>query len=207
MGLLFNTGYYTEHDLRGEGFRSLGRNVRIAKNCTIVGAENISIGNDVHIGGSCTILAQDPSSVTIGSFVDIGTYVFLAGGDGIVLGDFCTLAQRVSIFSRSDDYSGRHLVGRAVPDKFKGRTRGTVRLERHALIGCSSVILPGVTVGEGSSVGALSLVKKDLPPWGVYCGCPTRKLQNRSKDLLELEKRFLQEIGPESPSPLRGEAA
>ena len=56
------------------------------------------------------------------------------------------------------------------------------------IIGTQSVILPDVTIGEGSSVGAMSLVNRSLEPWGVYFGVPARRLKERSKDLLELEK-------------------
>jgi acetyltransferase-like isoleucine patch superfamily enzyme len=202
MGNPFDTGYYTEDDLCDAGFRSLGRNVRIAKNCTIVGVENISIGNQVRIDCNCTILAAGTGWVTLGSFIHIGSYVYLGGKDGIMVADFCALSQRVSIYSRSDDYSGKRLIAPMVPEKFTGGVGGKVQLQRHVVVGSGSVILPGVTVGEGSSVGALSLVNRNLPEWGVYFGCPARKVENRSKDLLDLEKRFLEEFGHATPAPL-----
>jgi galactoside O-acetyltransferase len=59
------------------------------------------------------------------------------------------------------------------------------------IIGANSVILPDVTINEGSSVGAMSLVNKTLNSWGIFCGVPVKKLKNRSKHLLKLEKEFL----------------
>src|ERR1051326_6072983 len=138
MGRLFETGYYSEDDLRHEGFRSLGHNVRIAKNCTIVGIENISIGNDVRIDSNCTILDQGTGWLTIGSFVHIAAYAFLAGGDGIEVADFCGLSQRACVYSRNDDYSGKYLTGPVVPEKYIGLSRGAVRLNRHVVVGSSS---------------------------------------------------------------------
>ena len=53
------------------------------------------------------------------------------------------------------------------------------------------MVFPGVTVAEGCSVGAMSLVTKDTQPWGVYVGIPARRLKERKKDLLQFEKEFL----------------
>jgi acetyltransferase-like isoleucine patch superfamily enzyme len=194
MSRLFNPGYYEDDDLKNAGFKSIGRNVRIAKNCTIIGLENISIGNNVRIDGYCTLIASREGDIILGSFVQIATYSFLAGADGIVMEDFCGLAQGVKIYSRSDDYTGMHLTNQIIPRKYSGVTGGRVTLRRHVIIGSGSVILPKVTIGEGSSVGALSLVTKNLGDWGVYFGCPVKKLKSRSKRLLELEKQLLAEM-------------
>lgn len=58
----FEVGYYTEADLKDAGFKSLGNNIRIARDCTIMGLSNISIGNNVIIDAQSIILPN----VTIG---------------------------------------------------------------------------------------------------------------------------------------------
>lgn len=59
------------------------------------------------------------------------------------------------------------------------------------LIGGNSVILPGVTIGEGASVGAGSVVTKDLEPWGVYVG--NKRIGWRNKEeVLKNYKKFLE---------------
>lgn len=198
MSNIFNPGYYDENDLKNEGFRSLGQNIQIAKNCTIIGLENISIGSNVRIDGFCSIIAAGDGEVVLGSFIHIGAYCLLLGGNGIEMRDFSTISHGGRIYSRSDDYSGGYLTNPTVPEKFTNVTAGRVILARHAIIGSSSVILPHVTIGEGSSVGALSLVTKDLDSWGIYCGCPVRKIKNRSKKLLELEDKLLHEVAQAS---------
>lgn len=52
--------------------------------------------------------------------------------------------------------------------------------------GYNSVIFPNVTVGEGSVVGAMSLVKKTLPAWGIYTGIPVKQIKERKRNLLNL---------------------
>jgi galactoside O-acetyltransferase len=82
-----------------------------------------------------------------------------------------------------------------VPNQYTNVERGEVVLKRHVIIGSSSVILPGVTIGEGSAVGALSLVNKSLPDWGIFSGIPARRLRDRSQNLLKHESEFLKSIG------------
>ena len=202
----FDPGYYNEHELAGFGFKSVGTNVRIAKNMTIIGLENISLGSNVRIDGYGTLVAAGTGSLSIGSFVHIGGWCYLSAGDGIVMEDFSGISQGVRIYSRSDDYTGEYLTNPTVPAKFTGLTCGTVTLKRHVIIGSGTVILPNVTIGEGTSVGALSLVNRSLNPWGVYFGSPAKRLMDRSKKLLELESELMREIAQQG-APLGGEPA
>lgn len=188
---MFDPGYYTDEELKNAGFKSLGTNVSIAKNCTLVGLSNISIGDNVRIDGYCTIIATGEGYLNLGSFIHIGSYCLLSAGAGIVMEDFSGISQGVKIYSRTDDYSGKHLTNPMVPEKFTGVTEGKVELKKHVIVGSGSVILPRVTIGEGSSVGALSLVMKDLDDWGVYFGSPAKKLKVRSNNLLYLEKQLI----------------
>ena len=190
----FDTGYYTEKDLINSGFKSIGYNVKIAKNCTIMGLNNISIGNNVIIDAYCTICAVGYGELTIGSFIHIGGYCLLSAGDGIFIDDFSGLSQGVKIYSRSDDYSGKYLTNPTVPEKYTGHTSGPVSLKQHVIIGAESIILPNVTIGEGSSVGALSLISRNLPEWGMFSGRPLKRLGSRSKKMLELSEELTNEI-------------
>ena len=189
----FDPGYFSELELKQVGFKSLGNNVLIAKNCTILGLANIEIGDNVRIDGYSSIIATDGGSLRLGSFIHIGGHCFLSAGDGIVMEDFSGLSQGVRIYSRSDDYSGQYLTNPTIPKKFSGGTRGKVTLCRHVIVGSGSVILPRVTIEEGSSIGALSLVSKSLASWGIYVGRPAKKIKNRSRNLLELETQLLRE--------------
>ena len=55
------------------------------------------------------------------------------------------------------------------------------------------MIMPGVTLAEGTSVGAMSLVRKSTEAWSIYVGNPAKKIKDRSKELIVLEKQFLEE--------------
>jgi galactoside O-acetyltransferase len=187
----FQPGYYEQEELRALGFKTVGSDVQVARNCTIVGLPNISIGSHVRIDGYTTIVAAGTGWLALGSYIHIGGGCHLSAGDGLVMEDFSGLSQGVRIYTRTDDYSGVCLTNPTVPERYTRIIRGQVTLGRHVIVGSGSVILPGVTIGEGSSVGALSLVNKPLDSWGVYFGCPARRLKDRSKQLLELEAELL----------------
>lgn len=53
--------------------------------------------------------------------------------------------------------------------------------------------MPGVVLNEGTSIGAMSLVLKSTQAWSIYVGNPAKKLKDRKKDLLELEKKYLED--------------
>jgi acetyltransferase-like isoleucine patch superfamily enzyme len=184
--------YYNSSELRKGRFKAIGKNVLIAKNCTIVGEENISIENNVRIDGFCTIIAT--GFLKLGSFIHIGSYCHFSAGDGITVEDFSGISQGTYIYSRTDDFSGDFLTGPTIPSEYTNVIRGTVVVKRHAIIGARSVILPKVIIGEGCAVGALSLVQNSLEEWGIYAGCPAKRIKDRSRKLLVLEKEMLKKF-------------
>jgi galactoside O-acetyltransferase len=101
--------------------------------------------------------------------------------------DFSGLSQGARIYSCSDDYSGNSLTNPTVPGEYLNLKIAPVIIGRHVIIGSGSVVLPGCSIQEGSSVGALSLVTKSLESWGVYLGIPAKRIKSRSKKLLERE--------------------
>jgi dTDP-4-amino-4,6-dideoxy-D-glucose acyltransferase len=78
-----------------------------------------------------------------------------------------------------------------VPEQFKNVRHAPVHVGRHVIVGSGSVVLPGIILGDGSAVGALSLVNADCEEFGIYAGTPAKRISNRSKNLLELEREFL----------------
>ncbi|MGL5230796.1 MAG: acyltransferase [Cetobacterium sp.] len=182
-------GFYTREELEKIGFKSIGKNVLISDKCSIYSPEKILLGNNVRIDDFC-LLSGD---IKIGNYVHIAAYSALFGGAGIEMEDFTGISSRVTIYSVSDDYSGEFLTNPTVPNKFKKVQEEKVILKKHSLIGASAIILPGVILGEGTSIGANSLVTKSTEEWSIYFGNPVKRLKSRKKDLLELEKQLLKE--------------
>jgi len=178
------SSYYSEIELQALGLKSIGKNVQISRLTCFYSPDNISIGDEVRIDDFCILSGR----IEIGCFVHIAPYCGLYGNYGIVMKDFSGLSSRVSIYSGSDDYSGNYLTNPTVPEKYKNIHSGEVILEKHAIIGASSVILPNVKIGEGTAVGSLSLVIKDLEPWKIYGGIPCKLIRDRNRGILDLEK-------------------
>ena len=169
------------------GFRHLDSNVRIAKNCLIV---NIEICDNVRTDGDSTLAAAS-EYFRIGSYIHIGRYCFLFGGAGITLDHFSGLSQGVRLYSKTDDYSGAYMTNPTYRKNLPTASPAPIHLGRHVIIGSGSIVLPGVTIGEGAAVGALTLVNKALAEWSVYAGSPARRIKSRSKALLAAESQLL----------------
>lgn len=182
--------YLSKSVLASMGFRYLGKNVKVSERASVYNPEQIEIGDNSRVDDFCVI----SGAVRIGRYCHITPMCLLAGGvPGIELSDFCTLAYGVKIFAQSDDYSGETMVGSLIPKKYKNEILKKVLLERQVLVGTNSIIFPGVRVGEGCSIGAMTLVNNDIAPWGVYVGRPAKRLRDRKKNLLDLESQFMQE--------------
>jgi acetyltransferase-like isoleucine patch superfamily enzyme len=186
----FDLGYFKTDELRSLGFKSVGENVMIAKNATIIGIHNVAIGSNVRIDANVAIIASQ-GFLRLGSFIHIGGACHLSCGGGVTMEDFSGLSQGVRIYSITDDYSGGSLTNPTVPSKFLNPTIARVRLGRHVIVGSGSVVLPGIDVGEGTAIGALSLVTRSTDEWSIYSGVPATRRKDRSRTLLKMERDLL----------------
>ncbi|GAA0353776.1 dTDP-4-amino-4,6-dideoxy-D-glucose acetyltransferase VioB [Bowmanella denitrificans] len=182
--------YYSEDELQHLGFASVGSNVLVSKLASIYGHARIHLGCNIRIDDFCVLSAGD-GGIWLGNYIHIAVHCSLIGGGRITLRDFCNLSSRVAIYSSSDDYSGNSMTNPMVGAPYTDVTHAPVILNKHVIVGCGSVVLPGVTLGEGVALGALSLANRSLQSWGVYAGQPARYLKPRSQRLLEQERCFL----------------
>lgn len=180
--------FYSYDELKEMGFISIGKDVKLSRKASVYGASNIKIGNNVRIDDFCVLSGK----ITLGSNIHISVYsAIFAGETGVVLNDFSGMSSRCIIYAESDDFSGEHMTNATIDKEYLGIIKGPVELGRHVLLGTGTTVLPGVSIGEGTTVGSMSLVKKSLDSWGIYAGIPCKYIKERSKELLKLEKQFL----------------
>lgn len=191
----FDPGYFTSDQLRAFGFARVGEGCMVARNCTIIGLPNITLGDHVRIDGYTSVIAST-GEVRIGNYVHIATACMLGARAGIAVGDYSSLSQGVRIFTAIDDFSGRRLSNSTLPAHLLGIHSAPVRIGRYVPIGSGSLVLPGVEIGEGAAVGAMSLVAHPLPAWMVSSGNPAKPTGERSRDLLALEPLVRGDIRP-----------
>lgn len=184
----FNPGYYETDELRSFGFASVGENVAIAKNCTIVGLENISFGDHVRVDAYTTLIASAP--MTFGRHIHIGGHCHFVAAEMLCFGDFGGTSQGVKIYTASDDYSGEALLGPMVPAEYRRPKRAAISIGDYAVIGANGVLLPGADMGEGAILGAQSLSSKSLTAWGIYSGSPAKRIKTRSNRCALLAEEF-----------------
>lgn len=180
--------YYNEEELKNLGFKYYGKNVKISDKASIYNHEQIEVGDNSRVDDFCVLSGK----VKIGKNVHIAPFCLVAGGEkGIVFEDFTGLAYQVQVFTQSDDYSGKTMTNPTVPIDYKKEIKKDVLIKKHSIVGAGSIIMPGVVLEEGTSIGAMSLVRKSTEEWSIYLGNPAKKIMNRKKDLLELEKEYL----------------
>ncbi|MBB4122705.1 putative colanic acid biosynthesis acetyltransferase [Martelella radicis] len=115
--------------------------------------------------------------------LEMGNYACLAEGvdcytiGPLKMGDYTTVSQRAFICTASHEIKtkARRLFSRPIT------------ICDHAWVAAEAFVGPGVTIGEGSVVGARSVVVRDIEPWKVVGGNPARVLKDRtlSEDQLD----------------------
>lgn len=184
------SSFLSNEELDKIGFKSLGKNVLISEKVSIYLPELISIGNNVRIDDFAMLSGQ----ITLENNIHIAPYCALiggTGGEGIVMKDYSGLSTRVTIYAVSDDYSGEFMTNPTIPSKYTNVIKGKVVLHEYVIVGATSVVLPYVEIGEGTAVGAMSMVERSLPEWKICRGIPARALKERSKNLKEKQEQFL----------------
>lgn len=182
------SNFLNDNELAELGIKSYGKNVLIGRHVVLYSPASLIIGDDVRIDDFTIISGK----VTLGSYIHISQFCGIYGGDdGIVMEDFSGLSAKCSVYAVSDDYTGHSMTNPMVPAKYKPTSISKpVHIGRHAIVGCNSVVLPGVDIPDGAAVGSLSLVTRSLEPWTINTGIPAKKKSDRFKDILDLEKQF-----------------
>lgn len=162
-------------------------NVKTFEYTKIIGIENIDFGNYIIIDDFALIHAKE--QISIGNYVHIASFTSITGGGELVMEDFSAISSGCRIITGTDDFKESGFGNSTVANEFRNVQTGKIHIGKFAIIGGNCVILHGVTIGEGASVGAGSIVTKDLEPWGIYVD--NRKIGTRDKEaVLKNYKKF-----------------
>jgi acetyltransferase-like isoleucine patch superfamily enzyme len=108
-------------------------------------------------------VVQHKKNLQLGHRTDIGAFSYINAKRGVIIEDFVQIGSHCSIYSVS-----------TIDNK-----EGQVVLKKNCRIGSHSIVMPGVTVGENSIVGAFSLVNSDIPDNVVAVGVPAKVIKER----------------------------
>jgi acetyltransferase-like isoleucine patch superfamily enzyme len=120
-------------------------------------------------------LVQNKDGFKLGYKTDIGAFTYINAKFGVTIDDYVQIGSHCSIYSLS-----------TIDNK-----EGKVVLKKNCKIGTHSVVMPGITIGENSIIGAFSLVNQDIPDNVLAHGIPARIIRKLTKEEI---KKLCEEI-------------
>ncbi len=164
-------------------FDMIGEDVRISKSAEIVRPHLIKLGSHIAIDMGVYISV----SAELGDYIHIAPHVCIIGGAEakLVMEDFTGIAAGSKIVCAGDDYNTGILCP-LVSTKYRKIINKPVIFKRFSCVGVNSIVMPGVTLAEGSVLGANSLLTKSTEPWTIYVGSPAKPVRKRDLDLCML---------------------
>jgi acetyltransferase-like isoleucine patch superfamily enzyme len=137
------------------------------------GEGRIAVGNGVTIGKHVWLVTANRSEVRIGERTSIGAYGIFNGGNGIELGPDCLLGSHAYFCSSNHNMKKGRLV------REQGYSGERIRLGTDVWVGGRVSVTQGVTIADGSVLGAGAVVTRDTEPDGIYAGVPARRVGER----------------------------
>jgi len=160
-------------------YKKIGEDVIISPLASITRPHLVSIGSHVAIDAWTYI----STAMKIGDYIHIAPSVTILGGADAYLqmGNFTNIGSGGKIICAGDDFK-QGLISPVVPIQYRTVVNKPIIFEDFATLGVNCCVLPGVTLREGSIVGANSVVLKDTEPWTIYAGSPARPIGKRDKE-------------------------
>lgn len=148
--------------------RSFGNGVRIGSGVGFKHLETFEIGNGVFIGAQAYIQGRFDGLAKFGNHVWIGPQAYFDARN-LVLDEFVGWGPGAKVLGSA--HTGLPLERPIIETDLE---IGPVHVEAWADIGTGAILLPGVTIGKGSIVGAGAVVTRDVPPFAIVAGVPAR---------------------------------
>lgn len=143
---------------------------------TLKKGANVSIGNDVKIGPWGSMMAGKNSHLSIGEKTNIGEmpWILTGANTSLEIGKDCLISRRTAIRTVDGHTIFDVKSGKNINSLLEENVKKTIRIGNHVWLCVNSVILHGADIGDGSVVGALSLVNKKIPNNCIVAGRPAR---------------------------------
>lgn len=156
-------------------FQDCGSHFRAQSHVTIEGFKNIQLGQNVRFAKNTFYYAQEDGAIQIGNNFSINVNSSLIANFGkITIGDNCLIGPNCVLRAANHKFENTE-----IPINKQGHTPGHITLEDDVWLGANVVVLPNVTIGKSSIIGAGSVVTKDIPAFSIATGIPAKVLKSR----------------------------
>ena len=162
-------------------FKKTGIDLFVDSRSVIKQPQLVELGDHVAIDVGVYISTK----AVIGDYVHIAPYACVIGGkeSELIMEHFSGISAGCKILCGSDDYT-KGLMNPQVPIKYRNPKISFVKFERFSCLGVNCVVMPGITLAEGSVIGSNSVVTKDTEPWTIYVGSPAKPVKIRDSKLI-----------------------
>lgn len=150
-----------------------GNGIKIASGVSFIHPETIELGNGVFIGAGAVIQGRKDGSCSIGDKVWIGPQSYFDARD-LIIEDSVGWGPGAKVLG--SEHTGLPINEPIINTDLVIKQ---VRICRNCDIGVNAVILPGVTIGEGSVIGAGAVVRGNIEPYSVAAGVPAKTIKKR----------------------------
>jgi acetyltransferase-like isoleucine patch superfamily enzyme len=172
-------------------FKQEGVDLYVDVTSRIKHPRSIEVGNHVAIDMGVYL----STSATIGDYVHIAPYTCIIGGPDsmLIMDHFSGISAGSKILCGSDDFT-KGMMNPQVPIEYRSPKISKVHFKSFSCIGVNCVVMPGITLAEGSVVGSNSVLTKDTEPWTIYIGNPAKPVKIRDKEFII---KYAKELGYE----------
>jgi acetyltransferase-like isoleucine patch superfamily enzyme len=132
------------------------------------------LGDRVHLDRGVDVKAHQQAEIEIGSHTYIGPYTCLSG-DSIKIGKDCLIASHSGIYANNHIFADPERPIREQGNSYRG-----IVIEDDCWLGSGVRVVDGVTIGQGSIIGAGAVVTKDIPPYSIAVGVPAKVIGQRA---------------------------
>ncbi len=153
--------------IKGHDLIVLGRGCKIHADASVDATRSpgVSFGDKVTLNRYAYVQGGN-GGVRLGDRVEINNFSIVNGMGGVDIGDDTLIGPGVRIIS----YQHRHARGATI--RSQPVDARPIRIGRDVWLGANSIILAGVTIGDGAVVAAGAVVREDVPAYAVVAGVP-----------------------------------
>jgi lipopolysaccharide O-acetyltransferase len=147
------------------------------------GKNRIVFGKRLTTGVDCRLDAfpkTNDNCLFMGDDIQLNDYVHIGAIEEVTIGNNVLIASKVFITDHNHGYYGDDINSQSspmIPPSERALSSAPVHISDNVWLGEFVCVLPGVTIGKGSIIGAMSVVSKSIPEYSIAVGSPARVIK------------------------------